>query len=81
MAQVKKAIILEVIWNDISTYGGWHQVNEVDTLTTIECRSVGYLVGKTNKLIRIAQSLTKGKEIGDVTVIPLTNVKKIRRLR
>jgi len=79
----KKAIILEVVWKDISTYGGWHSITDVDELMAIECYTVGYLVGKTKTLIRIAQSLNMGKAepVGDVTVIPLTNVKKIRRLR
>ncbi len=79
----KKAIILEIVWNDISTYSGWHSPAEVDAFTTIECRSVGYLVGKTKACIKIAQSLNRGQvePVGDVTVISLSNVKKIKRLR
>ena len=83
MAQVKKPILLEIEWNDISTYSEWLTPEEVDMLPSIACKSVGILVGKTKDKIKIAQTINNGgvKPICDVTVIPLSNVTKIRRLK
>jgi len=80
----KKAIFLEIDWRDISTYSGeWLTPGEVDNLPLITCKSVGILVGRTKDWIKIAQTINNSgvKPVSDVTIIPLGNVTKIRRLQ
>ncbi len=76
-----KPIIVEVLWIDIAGYPGWGTGRKLSDFKPAECRTVGYLLEK-GKLVKIAGTMNLSDiDVGDVLVIPISNVKKIRRLR
>lgn len=68
--------IVEIIWTDTATTYGWRESpSEADTL---KVRTSGYLVGRTRKIITVAQSNGQNGDWAELTVIPRSNIKSIR---
>lgn len=80
---------VEVEWDDSASSHGWRSPEEVLTETgTTACRSVGYLVRKTTRLVTIVQSrhdLLREPGIkdfmGEALTIPRSVVRRIRVLK
>lgn len=67
---------VEIEWLDSSHTSGWLENYPNDDL---KCRSVGYLLEKTNKSIRIVQSLAEGQSDA-MLEIPISSVLKYKKL-
>ncbi len=76
--------IVEVSWVDAASTRGWRDGERVRKEKTglLECRSVGYLLSKNAREVRIVQSqgITNG-DLAEMQAIPTSTVKKIRRLK
>lgn len=82
MAHAKSYPLVEVTWVDSCTSGRWKPIEEYTRDSKlVECRSVGYLLQKTNRIVQIIQSLDEYGKGSDEVIIPRSTVKRIRRLR
>jgi len=71
--------IVEILWEDIFTRPGWlaHRQREQ---RSAECRTVGYLLEKDEKHVRVSSSWSSD-ERADTTSIPMGAVRSITELR
>lgn len=74
---------VEVDWEDIAGYHAWHSEQEVGTCDPIPCRTLGYFLEATNRLVRVAGSRGNidgaDRRYTDIVVIPISNIRRIRR--
>jgi len=75
----KPPAIVEVLWEDIFTRPGWlgHKAREDGSA---ECRTVGYLLSKDARYVRLSSSWSSD-ERADTTTIPIGVVRSITELR
>lgn len=73
--------IVEVEWVDITSYSNWKDPNEAGNIKPTGVKTVGYLVNKDKKNIRVAMSVTEDLDMAPVKVIPLGVVTRVRRIR
>jgi len=79
---VKKNTKIEVEWDDIVSDSAWMSERKAVDYPVTQCKSVGYFVNKTEKVLRLSATIQLGKDPErDVTVIPIGVVKRIRRLK
>ena len=75
----QKAVrMVHVSWVDSMGTSGWH--NNIDADADIRCESVGFLMDKTEKRVKIYMSKNAFQK-GDVLEIPTVAVKKIKYLK
>src|SRR5574341_1026155 len=76
---------IEVIWNDSSWLGGWHNLEEAESLTASKIVTRGYFIALTQDEIIVAQHhgnhKVHGKMVASVTAILLTDVATIRAVK
>ena len=73
---------VEVLWLDASGTPGWFLAEDAIKTTLATIQSIGYLISRDSKVIRIAQSINQSDaDIGEVLTIPRCQVKKIRNVR
>ena len=70
--------LVEVIWYDICSAARWREDDE--PLGLAQCVTMGYLLERGKKVVRIASSLNSGGQNGDVTTIPRSCVRYIMPL-
>ena len=75
-----KAPIVEVTWVDSAFNRGWgsHE-NKVRDMNIETCRTVGFLLAKTTREVKVAQSLSDDS-FADGISIPRECVRRIKRL-
>jgi len=77
-----KMRMVYVEWLDPATHtGGWMSRDSVSYMTELHCESVGWLVSKHERFVRLALSMNENGELSEVLVIPRSCVKKIRCLK
>ena len=73
---------VEVLWLDASGMPGWFLNEEAKATVLATIQSIGYLISKDSKHVRIAQSINQSDNcLGDVLTIPRCQVQKIRNVR
>ena len=66
----KEFPLIYVKWDDAYACGQWRTLEEYE-LEPMEVETIGYLVKKTRRFVRVASSLSKNKTQGsDFTTIP-----------
>ena len=68
---------VEIQWEDVYTAIGWHTPDVVPEPAVIT--QVGYVLRKTRKHLILVSSYDE-EHVGDVTNIPLSLVRKMRRV-
>ena len=71
----------EVEWVDISGASNWVSKDIAANLTPIRCHTVGYIAKRTKRLLVVYSTGTDNNSVSDRTAIPMSNVKRIKRLR
>ena len=71
---------IEITWIDSTWIGGWSNGDRCKKYGVSNCRSVGYLVRKDKKEILIGQSYDDNGNIGNITVVPISQVKGIKNV-
>lgn len=79
--EIKGRQRVEVTWTDITSYGGWRSPDDIGKVVPAVCQSVGYLVGRDSKHVRIAMNYDGDGTMGNVQVFPAKNVVKIRKIK
>ncbi len=74
-----------VVWNDSTRYGAWHDPRDADYKPTL-CKTRGFLLESTRKIIAIATSIGFADDghigqVCDVMVIPRSCIKSVRKDR
>ena len=73
---------VEVVWRDTSSSGGWKTLAaHRETRAPLLCRSTGYLLQRTSKVVHLLQSLDNNEKGSDDLIIPREVVHSIRRLK
>lgn len=67
---------LEITWQDIVSDASWHDIKDMDKITTIKVKTVGYFLQNKKKILKVAHSITEDGE-SDYTVIPWANVDNV----
>lgn len=77
----QQAHAVEVVWIDSAFHRGWgsHE-NKVREMQIETCRTVGFLLEKTSRVVKVAQSVSDGT-FADGISIPRRCVKSIKRLK
>jgi len=74
-----KPKLVMVFWIDICSAPEWQPKDNVE-LDPAPCISVGWIVKKDKDTLTIAADQNEG-DFGSITTIPMSNVKKIKKLR
>ena len=72
--------LVEVIWNDTTGWSGWFEQDEWVKKEMMPVRSVGFMLEKTRKLVRISMDYRADGIAGCVCAIPRGTVVQIREL-
>lgn len=78
---MKSQKIVEVTWVDITSYSEWRDLKTSGSLSPTLIKSVGYLINKDKKNVRIAMSWSEDMGIAVTKVIPMGTVRKFRVIR
>lgn len=79
---MKKNTLIEIVWDDIVADAVWLSEQKAAEFPVIQCKTAGYFLNKTKKVIRISPTIQiNGDKERDIVVIPMGVVKKIRRLK
>jgi hypothetical protein len=81
LPKLKLNDIVEVIWADIVQDPTWQsEEGAAEALPTL-CRSLGYYLNHTSKVLRISESLNCDMHQRSVQVLPLGTVLKVKKLK
>lgn len=69
--------IVEVLWDDICTAGGWRSTRRN---RPVECITVGYLTAQDKESITVTGSFNGMGDFSDLTAIPRGCVRSVKRL-
>jgi hypothetical protein len=76
--------LVAITWLDITSHNGWQDTDKWP-LTT--CHTVGWVVQTSDRCLKVAQSIMEAEAknvangCGNVMVIPLANIQKVKTLR
>ena len=76
----KPGALVEVHWTDSYTMHGWRGDEQPDG-EPLECRSVGYLVKRSKKVVVVCQNVSEQGSTGDWMTIPASCIRRVRRLK
>jgi len=80
--KVRRTDRVEVSWIDATSHSGWFEVAEALDKQPVLMHTLGYLLEKTKRFVKIVRSAEdKGYAIGDPFIIPTDWVRKIKRLK
>jgi len=79
---MKKYPIVEVEWEDITSWDSWHTMDMAEKEGCITIKTVGYLVSKDKNYIRTVSTMHKseGDSVSHQHTYPRSIVRSIRRL-
>lgn len=82
MKSKSKHKVVEVYWIDSAFNRGWGETqSKVDSMGVATCRTVGYLIGRDKRQIKVALSLAdNGESAGDGMSIPAACVTRVKIL-
>ena len=69
----KKYKIVRVTWIDATHYQGWRTTEAMNELDHSTNKTVGYLVSRDKKNVRVALSHSEDGDMADLMVIPRIN--------
>lgn len=73
---------VEVSWVDATGHAGWQTVTEAMDKQPVLMHTLGYLIDRNKKYIKLVRSLdSDGEDVGDVFTIPIDWVQKVTRLK
>ncbi len=73
--------IVEILWIDSMTHSGWRDYEEALEKKVASCRSVGYIISKTDDTVTIAQNIAEIEEqVSEITCIPVVAIQVIVEL-
>lgn len=72
---------VEVEWMDATAFIGWRTWDDAQGCGLSTIKTVGYLAPPTKTTLRVVPTLAANGDIGDVWLIPLAWVQKVRRLK
>jgi len=72
--------LVVVEWEDIVSDSSWMDDKEIEKLEPVVCRSVGWLLKKTKKLVFLGASVTNDGSVGDRTTIPKNVIRSIKEI-
>ena len=81
VAESKGKPLVIVDWFDISGVGRWSDIEKVQEMKPLACRSVGWLCAETEGYVTIFATENDNKECVDSNTIPRGAIKHIRYLR
>lgn len=73
--------IVEVDWVDITSRQNWEDIEDALTFEPVLIKTVGYLLNKDAKNIRLVMSQSNDMGVAIVKIIPLGVVRKIKVIR
>jgi len=76
---MRKNDIVEVTWMDIVQDPTWQKEDDATVAKPVLCKSVGYFLDRTDKFLRISESMNNLGE-RSVQVFPIGTVLKVRKL-
>lgn len=77
---MKKLLLVEVKWDDISGQSGWDTPENVKKTEPVACITVGWQVKSTAKKLILVSTQSDNKTYSDRNTIPKGCVKSIRRI-
>jgi hypothetical protein len=73
---------VEISWVDATGHSGWQTVSEAMAKRPVLMYTLGYLIDRNKKYIKLVRSLDNdGEDVGDVFTIPTDWVQRVRRLK
>lgn len=73
---------VEVGWVDATSHSGWMEVAEMREKAAVLMHTVGYLIERTKKHVKLVRSREDtGFAVGDVFIIPTDWVNRVKRLK
>jgi hypothetical protein len=86
MSQAWIKRLVEVEWIDSASTNGWQRRGEIDQEQKqdgglVECRTVGYLLSKDKRSLRLAQSQSSHGAVAEICAIPRSCIRSIREVR
>lgn len=81
MKKPKPLPIVEVEWVDITSYHSWMDLKDAEAYKPVGIRSVGYLLNRDKKNIRLVMTTSDDMGAAVIKVIPLGCVTKVTRIR
>ena len=79
MPFTKKKLVC-VDWEDASSNTGYYDKEKPDKVTTVNCKTVGYLLNKHKKVIRLGVEQFEDGDFRHIHCIPKGMVRKITYL-
>ena len=79
--RLKKNDPIEVIWLDVIQNPAWQEEADAARALPSLCRSLGYYLNHTSKLLRISESLNRDLTQRSVQTFPIGVVLKINKLK
>jgi hypothetical protein len=76
----KQMRLVEIHWVDAASDSGW-QGQKAPGDETVDCRTVGYLLKRDSRVITVAQNVSHHGSTGEWMTIPVSCVRRVRRLR
>ena len=78
---LRQCPVVEITWGDAASLSGWSDGPRVKAHSTIECKTVGYLLTHTAAEIKVLQSINADGGMGEAMAIPSKWLRRIRLLR
>lgn len=76
--------IVEVVWIDSNTIGGWHRTADMLASVTdgaMECRSVGYVFFENDERLVLIGDQNDNDQVAEAMTIPKVAIKSVRDLK
>ena len=81
IAKPKPRPIVLIDWEDISGMSRWTDIEKVQGMKALACRSLGWLCAESETHVTIYATENDSKECLDTNTIPRGCIKRIRYLR
>ena len=81
MVANKRLAVVEVTWEDTTSWHSWMEGQDCKQMKPSVCVSVGYLLENGKKVLRMATSSGADDTYGMLTAIPQGCIRKVRTLR
>ena len=77
----KQDEVLEIIWDDTTSYMGWRTLANLKKAELSHCKSIGYFQHQNKNSITIAKCVADDSDVLDCQSVHRGCIKKIKRLR
>ncbi len=73
--------ILEIIWEDTTSYMGWRTQDNIKKLKLSRCNTVGYFQNQNKKSITVAKCVADDNDALDCQSVNRGCIKRVKRLK